>query len=68
MVNYLEGDCVTDVIINGKLVVENRKVKTLAEERVLKELLDREEEIKEKFTELAKQLKARLQSPSQSDL
>ncbi|MEM1831285.1 MAG: amidohydrolase family protein, partial [Desulfurococcaceae archaeon] len=52
VVNYLEGDCVTDVIINGKLVVENRKVKTLDEERVLKELLDREEEIKEKFTEL----------------
>ncbi|MEM1636047.1 MAG: hypothetical protein QW545_07675 [Thermosphaera sp.] len=68
MVNYLEGDCVTDVIINEKLVVENRMVKTLDEVRVLKELLDREEEIKEKFTELAKQLKARLQSPSQSDL
>ncbi len=40
VVNYLEGDCVTDVIINGKLVVENRKVKTLNEERALKELLD----------------------------
>lgn len=57
VINYLEGDSVTDVIISGKLVVENKEVKTLDEEKVLKELLDREEEIKEKFTELAKQLK-----------
>ncbi len=59
IINYLEGDEVTDVIVNGKLVVENGKVKTLNEEKVLEELLDREEEIKEKFAELAKQLKTK---------
>ncbi|MFN3268772.1 MAG: amidohydrolase family protein, partial [Zestosphaera sp.] len=59
LINYLEGDDVTDVIVSGKLVVENGKIKTLNEEKVLEELLDREEEIKEKFAELAKQLKTK---------
>lgn len=61
LINYLEGDDVTDVIVGGKLVVENGKIKTLNEEKVLEELLDREEEIKEKFVELAKQLKTKPQ-------
>lgn len=59
IVNYLEGESVTDVIVNGKLVVEDKKVKTLDEEKVLKELLDREEDIKERFAELARQLRTR---------
>lgn len=57
VVNYFEGDSVTDVIVSGKLLVENGEIKTIDEERVLKELLDWGEEIKERFTELAKQLK-----------
>lgn len=59
IVNYLEGENVTDVIVNGKLVVEDKKVKTLDEEKVLKELLDREEDIKERFAELTRQLRTR---------
>ena len=57
VVNYLEGDDVTDVLINGKLVVENSRVTTVNEEKVMEELLNREEEIKEKINELLKQLK-----------
>jgi len=60
IVNYLEGDSVTDVIVGGKLLVENGRVKTIDEEKVLRELLNREEEIKERFTELAKLLKISL--------
>jgi len=57
VVNYLEGDDVTDVLINGKLVVENSRVITINEEKVIEELLNREEEIMEKLKELMKQLK-----------
>ena len=57
VVNYLEGDDVTDVLINGKLVVENSRVTTVNEEKVMEELLNREEEIKEKINELLKHLK-----------
>ncbi len=57
VINYLDGDNVTDVIVNGKLVIENGKVKTLDGEKITEELLNWEEEIKEKFSELAKQLK-----------
>ncbi|MEO3993788.1 MAG: amidohydrolase family protein [Desulfurococcaceae archaeon TW002] len=60
IINYLEGDNVTDVIVDGRLIVENGRVKTLNEEKVLEELLDREEEIKGKFVKLAKQLKMKL--------
>lgn len=59
IVNYLEGDSVTDVIINGKLVVKDRKVLTIDEERVAKELLNREEEIREMVAELIKKLRTR---------
>jgi 5-methylthioadenosine/S-adenosylhomocysteine deaminase len=57
VVNYLEGDNVTDVMIGGKLVVENGRIKTMDEEKILEELLNREGEVREKIRELVKHLK-----------
>ncbi|MGC8983586.1 MAG: amidohydrolase family protein [Desulfurococcaceae archaeon] len=42
-VNRLEEDSVTDVLVGGRLVVEDGVVKTIDEEEVVNELLDREE-------------------------
>jgi 5-methylthioadenosine/S-adenosylhomocysteine deaminase len=57
VVNYLEGDNVTDVMIGGKLVVENGRIKTMDEEKILEELLNGEGEVREKIRELVKHLK-----------
>lgn len=57
VVNYLEGDNVTDVMIEGRLVVKNGRVSSMDEEGIVRELLEREEEVKEKLRELTKQLK-----------
>ncbi|MCC6035095.1 MAG: amidohydrolase family protein [Desulfurococcaceae archaeon] len=57
VVNYLEGDNVTDVFIDGRLIVENGKVTTIDEEKITEELLNREDEIREVVRGLIKKLK-----------
>jgi 5-methylthioadenosine/S-adenosylhomocysteine deaminase len=57
VVNYLEGDNVTDVFIDGEPVVENGKVITLDEGEVIEELLDREDEVRSMISELVSRLK-----------
>ncbi|MEM2004980.1 MAG: amidohydrolase family protein [Zestosphaera sp.] len=57
VVNYLEGDDVTDVMVGGKLVLEDGRVRAIDEEKILEELLNREEEVKEKLSELVRCLK-----------
>ncbi|MEM2170146.1 MAG: amidohydrolase family protein [Desulfurococcaceae archaeon] len=56
VVSYLEGDAVTDVLVDGVFVVKNGNVITVDEERVLKELLDREDQVREVVHELFKKL------------
>ncbi|MEM4904166.1 MAG: amidohydrolase family protein, partial [Desulfurococcaceae archaeon] len=56
VVSYLEGDAVTDVLVDGMFVVKNGNVITVDEERVLKELLDREDQVREVVHELFKKL------------
>lgn len=60
IVNYLEGETVTDVFINGKQVVENGYVLTLNEEKIVEKILDIEDEVKRLFIELKKNLRLTL--------
>lgn len=56
VVNYLEGDSVTDVVVNGRFVIREGKVLTIDEERVVKELVEAEERVKELLRELSRGL------------
>lgn len=67
VVNYLEGDNVTDVFIDGEPVVENGEVITLDEKKVIEELLDREDEVRSIVSELVSKLKITSQ-PSRGPL
>jgi 5-methylthioadenosine/S-adenosylhomocysteine deaminase len=60
VVNYLEGDNVTDVFIDGEPVVENGVVTTVNEEKITEELLNREDEIRNMVSELINKLKIAL--------
>jgi 5-methylthioadenosine/S-adenosylhomocysteine deaminase len=60
VVNYLEGDNVTDVFIDGEPVVKNGEVITLNEYKITEELLNREDEIRDVVSELINKLKIAL--------
>lgn len=60
LVNYLEGDNVADVFIDGEPVVENGVVTTLNEDKIAEELLNREDEIRNIVSELINKLKIAL--------
>jgi 5-methylthioadenosine/S-adenosylhomocysteine deaminase len=57
VVNYLEGDDVTDVFIDGEPVVENGRVIVLDENKIAEELLNREDEVRSIIDELISRLK-----------
>ena len=57
VVNYLEGDDVTDVFINGEPVVKNGRVIVLDENKIAEELLNREDEVRSIINELISTLK-----------
>uniref|UniRef100_A0A7C5YU74 Amidohydrolase n=1 Tax=Ignisphaera aggregans TaxID=334771 RepID=A0A7C5YU74_9CREN len=57
VVNYLEGDSVSDVIIDGKFVVKEGKVLTIDEEKIVEEVLNRENEVEKILNELMRNLK-----------
>ena len=60
VVNYLEGDNVADVFIDGEPVVENGVVTTLNEDKIAEELLNRGDEIRNIVSELINKLKIAL--------
>jgi len=55
-VNFLEGDSVTDVFIDGRHVVRNGKVTVVDEKKIYDELLDKHDKIVEIISELKTQL------------
>lgn len=55
--NYIEGDSVSDVIVDGRFVVREGEVLTIDEERVVEEIVDREGEVEEILRELMRRLK-----------
>uniref|UniRef100_A0A7J3ZJT5 Amidohydrolase n=1 Tax=Fervidicoccus fontis TaxID=683846 RepID=A0A7J3ZJT5_9CREN len=56
VVNYVEGDSVSDVIVDGRFVVREGEVLTISEERVVEEILNREDEIRGILGELVRGL------------
>jgi len=57
VVNYVEGDSVSDVIIDGKFVLREGEILTVDEEKIVEEVVDREDEVKEILKELMKNLR-----------
>lgn len=56
IVNYMEGQDVTDVVINGKFVVRENRVTTIDEEKLVNEILNYEQTLKSTVEELIKRL------------
>lgn len=57
LLNYMEGDNVTDVMINGKFIVKESRLITVNEEKIVEDLMNEEENILEILKELLKQIK-----------
>lgn len=56
VVDFVEGDSITDVIIDGKTVVEDSEVLTIDEKRVQEKILNIEDEVKTKLYEITRNI------------
>jgi len=57
VVNYVEGDSVNDVIIDGRFVLKDGEMLTVDEGEVVKRIIDYESDIKDTLKELMKAIK-----------
>lgn len=59
VVNYVEGNSVSDVIIDGKFVLREGEILTVDEDKVVEKVMDYEDEVRDILRELMRTIKLR---------